>query len=72
MNRNLTIRPTSKLSFEEVVEQFQKSAGNMGELSPVMPRSWVGRELQKEPLILRFLEEEDSSAPEAPPATPTA
>jgi hypothetical protein len=31
----------------------------MGDLSPVMPRSWIGRELQKEPLILRYLKEEN-------------
>jgi len=53
LDRNLTIRPLSKLSFEEAAAQIQRSAGNMGELSPVMPRSWIGREPQKEPLILR-------------------
>jgi hypothetical protein len=56
-----------------MAEQIQKSAGNMGDLSPVMPRSWIGRELQKEPLILRYLPREKETAEnEIPPADPAA
>ena len=73
LDRNLTIRPISKASLEEVVAQFQRSAGNMGELSPAFPKAWIGQKAKAEPVTIRFLpKEETGAAPEAAPATPTA
>jgi len=72
MNRNLTIRPIFKLSFEEQVAQIQRSAGNMGDFSPVMPCSWIGYKGKIKPLDTRFFWEVARVAPEAPPSTPTA
>jgi hypothetical protein len=59
LDRNLTIRPLSKLSLEERVAQLQRSAGNMGELSPAFPKSWIGRKAKADPLTLQFLKKED-------------
>ena len=73
MNRNLTIRPISKLSFEERLAQIQRSAGNMGDLSPAFPKAWIGQKAKAEPVTIRFLPKgETGFAPEAPPSTPTA
>jgi hypothetical protein len=73
LDRNMHQRPYLKAPFEEMAEQIQKSAGNMGDLSPVMPRSWIGREPRKEPLILRYLpREKETAEKEIPPANPRA
>ncbi len=73
MNRNPTTRPSSKLSFEEKVAQIQQSAGNMGDLSPVMPHSWIGYKGKVKPLDTRFFPREVAcAAPQDPSATPTA
>ena len=76
LDRNLTHRPYSKLSLEEMAAQIQRSAGNMGELSPAFPKAWIGQKAKAEPLILRFLTKEDlvykKTSPQDPSATPTA
>jgi hypothetical protein len=73
LDRNLTIRPLSKLSFEERLAQIQRSAGNMGELSPAFPKLWIGQKAKAEPLILRFLPKEKKTAEnEIPSAYPRA
>jgi hypothetical protein len=73
LDRNLSIRPISKLSFEEKVAQIQRSAGNMGDLSPVMPRSWIGHKGKIKPLDTRFFPREKETAEnEIPSASPRA
>jgi len=76
MNRNLTIRSSSNSSCGEMLSQIQRSAGNMGELSPAFPKAWIGQKAKAEPVTLRFLTKEDlvykKTAPEDPPAIPTA
>jgi hypothetical protein len=73
LDRNLTIRPLSKLSFEQKLAQIQRSAGNMGELSPAFPKAWIGQKAKAEPLILRYLpREKETPENEIPPADPAA
>ncbi len=59
LDRNLTHRPSLNPSCKEMLSQIQQSAGNMGELSPAFPQSWIGQKAKAEPLILRFLKEEN-------------